>query len=153
MSRVFRKGQLVPSCHDFSKRMRLLLCGQRQIFRNKDLMSYDVQGRFTFLVFLSLGSPSITLTTVAILDVKSLWVVVANAAYFFVVKKMRLFSLFFTLLILLAACTGSAIKKNVLDKIPGAGTDEMQIGVAPDRKCPPPKQMDPQGNCRQPWGR
>ncbi len=116
-------------------------------------MSYDVQGRFTFLVFLSLGSPSITLTTVAILDVKSLWVVVANAAYFFVVKKMRLFSLFFTLLILLAACTGSAIKKNVLDKIPGAGTDEMQIGVAPDRKCPPPKQMDPQGNCRQPWGR
>ena len=112
------------------------------------------QGCFTFLVFLLLRSRSITLTTVAIPDVKSLWVVVANAAHFYVVKKMRLFSLFFTLLILLAACTGgSAIKKNVLDKIPGAGTDEMQIGVAPDRKCPPPKQMDPQGNCRQPWGR
>lgn len=27
------------------------------------------------------------------------------------------------------------------------------IGVAPDRKCPPPKQMDPKGNCREPWGR
>jgi hypothetical protein len=88
---------------------------------------------------------------VAILDVKSLWVVVANAAHFYVVKKMRLFSLFFTLLILLAACTGgSAIKKTVLDKIPS--TKPGEIGVAPDRKCPPPKQMDPQGNCRQPWG-
>jgi hypothetical protein len=29
----------------------------------------------------------------------------------------------------------------------------MQIGVAPDRKCPRPKQLDLQGNCRQPWGR
>jgi hypothetical protein len=90
---------------------------------------------------------------VAIPDVKSLWVVVANAAYFYVVKKMRLFSLFFTLLILLAACTGLEIKKTVLDKIPGAGTDEMRIGRAPDRKCPRPKQFDLQGNCRQPWGR
>jgi hypothetical protein len=87
------------------------------------------------------------------IDVKSLWVVVANAAHFYVVKKMRLFSLFFTLLILLAACTGLEIKKTILDKIPGAGADEMRIGVAPDRKCPPPKQLDPQGNCRQPWGR
>jgi hypothetical protein len=25
--------------------------------------------------------------------------------------------------------------------------------VAPDRKCPPPKQMDPMGKCREPWGR
>ena len=65
---------------------------------------------------------------------------------------MRLFSLFFTLLILLATCSGSVIKKTVLNKTPGR-VDEMQIGVAPDRKCPPPKQMDPQGNCRQPWGR
>jgi hypothetical protein len=85
------------------------------------------------------------------IDVKSLWVVVANAAHFYVVKKMRLFSLFFTLLILLVACTGgSAIKKTVLDKIPS--TEPAEIGVAPVRKCPPPKQMDPQGNCRQPWG-
>jgi hypothetical protein len=130
--------------------------GQRKMFRKKNLMTFtqQCQGRFTFLVFLLLRSRSITLTTVASLDVKSLWEFVANAAHFFVVKKMRLFSLFFTLLILLAACTGgSAIKKTVLDKIPGAGTDEMRIGVAPDRNCPPPKQLDPQGNCRQPWGR
>jgi hypothetical protein len=116
--------------------------------------SQQCQGRFTFLVFLLLGSFYNFDNWGQSIDVKSLWVVVANAAHFFVVKKMRLFSLFFTLLILLAACTaGSAIKKNVLDKIPGAGTDEMQIGVAPDRKCPRPKQLDLQGNCRQPWGR
>jgi hypothetical protein len=115
--------------------------------------SQQCQGRFTFLVFLLLRSRSITLTTVASLDVKSLWEFVANAAHFFVVKKMRLFSLFFTLLILLAACTGLENKKTVLDKIPGAGTDEMRIGVAPDRNCPRPKQLDLQGNCRQPWGR
>jgi hypothetical protein len=123
------------------------------MFRKKNLMTFtqQCQGCFTFLVFLLLRSRSITLTTVAIPDVKSLWVVVANAAHFYVVKKMRLFSLFFTLLILLAACTGgSAIKKTVLDKIPS--TEPAEIGVAPVRKCPPPKQMDPQGNCRQPWG-
>ncbi|KAI9559102.1 hypothetical protein GHT06_015891 [Daphnia sinensis] len=65
---------------------------------------------------------------------------------------MHFFSLLFSFCILLATCAGFTVQNPISINIPGR-VDSQNIGVAPDRTCPPPKQMDAYGNCRTPWGR
>ncbi|KAK4010578.1 hypothetical protein OUZ56_019720 [Daphnia magna] len=66
--------------------------------------------------------------------------------------KMHFFSLLFSFFVLLATCAGFSVHNPISIDIPRR-VDSQNIGVAPDRTCTPPKQMDRYGNCRAPWGR
>ncbi|KZS14571.1 Uncharacterized protein APZ42_019929 [Daphnia magna] len=65
---------------------------------------------------------------------------------------MHFFSLLFSFFVLLATCAGFSVHNPISIDIPRR-VDSQNIGVAPDRTCTPPKQMDRYGNCRAPWGR
>lgn len=66
---------------------------------------------------------------------------------------MRFLGFLFSFLLFLAVSAGLTIKNPLKDPNAPVGTDTTNVGIAPVRKCPPPKQMDPQGNCRTPFGR